>query len=142
MGKIKVRHACIAFIAKSNNGSMEKNVIQSNQDVHVCGYTVDRRISKFYYAPWNIFLSYWNVEEFCEIMEHLYSYSHSFFSFIFFSLSLFYHSFIFSFLFFPLLFLITPCLFLPPNFFREIFIKDWSIYFDRTYQRCFCPLPM
>jgi len=32
------RHTCIAYFAKSNNGSMEKNIIQSNQDVQVCGY--------------------------------------------------------------------------------------------------------
>ena len=31
------RHTCIAYFAKSNNGSME-NIIQSNQDVQVCGY--------------------------------------------------------------------------------------------------------
>ena len=32
------RHTCIAYFAKSNNGSMEKNIIQSNQDVQMCGY--------------------------------------------------------------------------------------------------------
>ena len=34
------RHSCIAYFSKSNNGSMEKNIIQSNQDVQVCGYKV------------------------------------------------------------------------------------------------------
>ena len=42
IGRDKTReHTCIAYIVKSNNGSKEKNVIQSNQDVHVCGYMVD-----------------------------------------------------------------------------------------------------
>jgi hypothetical protein len=30
------KHTCIAYFAKSNNRSKEKDVIQSNQDVHVC----------------------------------------------------------------------------------------------------------
>jgi len=37
VGKVS-RHTCIAYFAKSNNGSMKKNIIQSNQDVQVCGY--------------------------------------------------------------------------------------------------------
>ena len=37
VGKVS-RHTCIAYFAKSINGSMEKNIIQSNQDVQVCGY--------------------------------------------------------------------------------------------------------
>jgi hypothetical protein len=32
-----LEHTCNAYIVKSNNGSEEKNVIQSNQDVYVCG---------------------------------------------------------------------------------------------------------
>ena len=32
-----IEHTCNAYIVKSSNGSKEKNVIQSNQDVHVCG---------------------------------------------------------------------------------------------------------
>jgi hypothetical protein len=36
-GRIKVKHTCIAYIAKSNNGSMENNVIHSDQGVDVCG---------------------------------------------------------------------------------------------------------
>ena len=39
VGKVS-RHTCIAYFAKSNNGSMKKNIIQSNQDVQVCGYIV------------------------------------------------------------------------------------------------------
>jgi hypothetical protein len=39
-GKIRVRHTCIAYIAKSDNGSMEKCVISLDQDVHVCGNVV------------------------------------------------------------------------------------------------------
>ena len=31
-------HTCKAYIVKSNNGSKEQQVIQSNQDVHVYGY--------------------------------------------------------------------------------------------------------
>ena len=34
------RHTFIAYFAKSNNGSREKNIIRSNQDVWVCGYKV------------------------------------------------------------------------------------------------------
>ena len=37
LGRIRVKHTCIAYIAKSNNGSMEKNVILLDQGVHVCG---------------------------------------------------------------------------------------------------------
>ena len=37
----KVEHTCNAYIVKSNNGSKESLVIQSNQDVHVWGYMVD-----------------------------------------------------------------------------------------------------
>jgi hypothetical protein len=37
LGRIKVKHICIAYIAKSNNGSMEKNIIHSDQGVHACG---------------------------------------------------------------------------------------------------------
>jgi hypothetical protein len=37
LGRIKVKHTCIAYIAKSNNGSMEENIIHSDQDVHVYG---------------------------------------------------------------------------------------------------------
>jgi hypothetical protein len=38
MGRDKTReHTCNAYIVKSNNGSKEKNIIQLNQDVHVCG---------------------------------------------------------------------------------------------------------
>jgi hypothetical protein len=37
LGRIKVKHTCIAYIAKSNNGSMEENIIYSDQDVHVYG---------------------------------------------------------------------------------------------------------
>ena len=36
-GWIRVRHTCIACIAKSNNRSMEKIIIHSDQGVHVCG---------------------------------------------------------------------------------------------------------
>ena len=36
-GRIRVKHTCIAYIAKSNKGSMEKNIIPLDQDVHVCG---------------------------------------------------------------------------------------------------------
>ena len=35
----KLEHTCNAYIVKSNNGSKESWVIQSNQDVHMCGYT-------------------------------------------------------------------------------------------------------
>ena len=42
IGRDKTReHTCNAYIVRSNNRSKEKNVIQSNQDVHVCGYMVD-----------------------------------------------------------------------------------------------------
>jgi hypothetical protein len=37
LGRIRVKHTCIAYIAKLNNGSMEKNIIHSDQGVHVCG---------------------------------------------------------------------------------------------------------
>ena len=38
IGRDKTReHTCNAYIVKSSNGSKEKNVIQSNQDVHMCG---------------------------------------------------------------------------------------------------------
>ena len=37
LGRIRVKHTCIAHIAKSNNGSMEKKFIHSDQGVHVCG---------------------------------------------------------------------------------------------------------
>jgi hypothetical protein len=37
LGRIKVKHICIAYIAKSNNGSMEKNIIHSDQGVYACG---------------------------------------------------------------------------------------------------------
>jgi len=37
LGRIRVKHTCTAYIAKSNNGSMEKNVIHSDQSVHVGG---------------------------------------------------------------------------------------------------------
>jgi hypothetical protein len=36
LGRIRVRHTCIACIAKPNNGSMKKYVILLDQDVHVC----------------------------------------------------------------------------------------------------------
>jgi len=39
VGKVS-RHTCIAYFAKSNNGSREKNIIRPNQDVRVCGYKV------------------------------------------------------------------------------------------------------
>jgi len=37
LGREKVRHTCNAYIAMSNNGSMEKIIIPLDQDVHVCG---------------------------------------------------------------------------------------------------------
>ena len=37
-GRIRVKHTCIAYIAKSNKGSMEKNVIPLDQDVHIWKY--------------------------------------------------------------------------------------------------------
>ena len=37
----KLEHTCNAYIVKSNNGFKESWVIQSNQDVHVCGCMVD-----------------------------------------------------------------------------------------------------
>jgi hypothetical protein len=40
LGRIRIKHTCIAHIAKSNNGSMEKHVIPLDQDVHVCGNMV------------------------------------------------------------------------------------------------------
>ena len=33
----KLEHTCDTYIVKSNNGSKESQVIQLNQDVHVCG---------------------------------------------------------------------------------------------------------
>ena len=37
-GRDKTReHTYNAYIVKSNNGSKKKSVMQSNQDVHVCG---------------------------------------------------------------------------------------------------------
>jgi hypothetical protein len=33
----KDKHTCNSYIVKSNKGSIENRVIQSNQDVHVCG---------------------------------------------------------------------------------------------------------
>ena len=41
---MKVSHTCIAYIAKPNNGSMKKYVILLDQDVHVCGYMMDKQI--------------------------------------------------------------------------------------------------
>ena len=38
IGRDKTReHTWNAYIVKSSKGSKEKNVIRSNQDVHVCG---------------------------------------------------------------------------------------------------------
>ena len=37
IGGVKARHTCNAYIVKSNNGSKERWVIQSNKDVYVCG---------------------------------------------------------------------------------------------------------
>jgi hypothetical protein len=38
IGRGKTReHTCNAYSVKSNNGSKEKNMVQLNQDVHVCG---------------------------------------------------------------------------------------------------------
>jgi len=36
LGRIRVKRTCNAYIDKSNKGSMEKNVIPLDQDVHVC----------------------------------------------------------------------------------------------------------
>ena len=33
----KDKHTCNSYIVKPNNGSIDNRVIQSNQDVHVCG---------------------------------------------------------------------------------------------------------
>jgi hypothetical protein len=42
----------VAYVIKPNLGSKEKNVRQSNQDVHVCGYMVAKYNgeNKTYYA--------------------------------------------------------------------------------------------
>jgi hypothetical protein len=36
-GNNKEEHTCSSYIIKSNNGSKESKIIQSNQDVHVYG---------------------------------------------------------------------------------------------------------
>jgi hypothetical protein len=92
------KHTCIAYFAKSNNRSKEKDVIQSNQDVHVC--------EKFMVANQILLCSlkhislYWDLEKFSENMRYLYSHLY----FILFFLS--YHLF-FSFFFF--LSSLSPC---------------------------------
>ena len=70
MGRDEVwKHTCIAYFAKSNNGSKEKDVIQSNQDVHVCGKIVEanlillcslKHISLFI-ETWKIFVRTWAI---------------------------------------------------------------------------------
>jgi hypothetical protein len=55
IGRDKTReHTCNVYIVKSNNGSNENNVIQSNQDVHVCGILCGYIwwLPKLYNAPW------------------------------------------------------------------------------------------
>ena len=37
IGREMLEHTCNAYIIKSNLGSKESRVIQSNQDVHLCG---------------------------------------------------------------------------------------------------------
>ena len=96
------RHTCIAYFAKSNNGSMEKNIIQSNQDVQVCGYIEAilillcslKHISLFIETLKKPFVRTWAI----------------FFFFPFFHVSLFLSSKIF---------MIAPCLFSLQNFWER-----------------------
>ena len=69
VGKIS-RHTCIAYFAKSNNGSMEKNIIQSNQDVQVCGYKVAILILLCSLKHFSLFMEILN-KPFCENMGYL-----------------------------------------------------------------------
>ena len=108
------RHSCIAYFAKSNNGSMEKNIIQSNQDVQVCGYKVAILILLCSLKHFSVFMEILK-KPFCENMGYLLFLS----SFFFMS-----H---FSFITF---FMIASCLFLQQNFRETIRIR--SIYFDRA----------
>ena len=111
------RHTCIAYFAKSNNGSME-NIIQSNQDVQMCGY-IDailillcslKHFSLFIETLKRPFVRTWAI----------------FYSFLFFS---FFSCLTFSFIIFLM---IASCFFSLQNFSEREIIHIWSIYFERA----------
>ena len=77
VGKVS-RHTCIAYFAKSNNGSREKNMIRSNQDVRVCVYKVAILILLCSLKYFSLFMEILK-KPFCENMGYLLFLSSSFF---------------------------------------------------------------
>ena len=69
VGKVS-RHTCIAYFAKSNNGSREKNIIRPNQDVRVCGYKVAILILLCSLEYFSLFMEILK-KPFCENMGYL-----------------------------------------------------------------------
>jgi hypothetical protein len=68
---MKRRHTCIAYVAKSETGPKEKQIIHSDQDVQVCGKYVDARCMKtplyMVSLPFEMFLRTWLSSSFFNI---------------------------------------------------------------------------
>jgi len=99
LGRIKVKHTCIAYIAKSNNRSMEENIIHSDQGVHVCG-NVEIGQSWLLLSMIRFFLHLWfeSMAFFLSLFFLFFNYGPSYV-----------HFFLYFFSFFPILFH-SPCL--------------------------------
>ena len=136
-------HTCNTYFVKSNFGSKESCVIQSNQDVHVCGCMVDVYMVTNLILLFSLktYLSFGNWKNHFAI-KHGLSYSSLFFLFLGGHLSThcfqylsdtcpFFQDF-FSFFLFMNNFCIASCFFWLQQNFWDIATRIWSIYLVDT----------